>query len=80
LHFEGAQLVTTEKAFSGLQAIKLDAENQFGFNFKVPEVFAKSVFKISVKRYSAFGNGYLIVQAANSELLYLTKGYGESDW
>jgi hypothetical protein len=77
MYFDGAQLVTKERAYSGKQSLKLNAENQFGFNYKVAEVFAKRVFRVSVKRYSEYDNGYLIVQAANSELLYLTRNYGE---
>jgi hypothetical protein len=77
MYFEGAQVVTTDKAFSGQQAIKLNVDDQFGFNFKVPEVFATRVFRVSVKRYSEFDNGYLVVQAANSELLYHTRNFGE---
>jgi hypothetical protein len=77
MYFDGVHLATTEKAFSGQQSIRLNPENQFGFNFKVPEVFAKRVFRVSVKRYSEYDNGYLIVQAANSQLLYHNRGYGK---
>jgi hypothetical protein len=78
MYFDGTQSVTSEKAFSGQQSVKLNAENQFAFTFRVPEVFAKRIFRISVKRYSEYDNGYLVVQAgANIELLYITKNYGE---
>ena len=68
--YNNANLVSSEKSFSGKNSIKLNKENQFGLSTKIKKIKAGDFYNISVWRFSENENksGHLVISIGNKEL------------
>jgi len=70
--FGGITCITNEKAFSGKNSIKLNDKNPFGFTIYLANYKPKDKYLISVKRFKQNNFGFLVIQAEDVNLMYLT--------
>lgn len=70
--FDRAQLQSSDFARSGKFSLRLDSANQFAFNQKIASVKPGDVYTLSVYKYGATDNVFLVASASqNTEKFYV---------